>query len=245
MKHLIKFFLSFILFVWFGISSYGQTTNSFPPSGNVGIGTTTPSYKLQVVQDGWKAMFSGSDGYIEIGTNTNFGMIYTDRGKILFNQIITAHDGLFGAYNTSAFQFNTGVTFNSIGTTRMTIANNGNVGIGTTNPTVKLAVNGKIHCVEIKVEPDISVPDYVFNKDYKLWSLNEVADYIQKNKHLPEVPSAAEFKKNGLAVGNMDYMLLRKVEELTLYIIKQQKMIDKQSKRIDQLEESVGNDNNK
>jgi len=75
-------------------------------------------------------------------------------------------------------------------------------------------------------------PDYVFAPDYELRSLDEVAAFIQENQHLPEVPSAAEVAERGIDVGEMNMLLLKKVEELTLYILQQQKEIDELKKAI-------------
>jgi hypothetical protein len=68
--------------------------------------------------------------------------------------------------------------------------------------------------------------DFVFADDYKLRSLDEVEDFIKENKHLPEIPSTEEVHKEGLDLAQMDAKLLQKVEELTLYVIQQQKEID-------------------
>ncbi len=89
----------------------------------------------------------------------------------------------------------------------------------------KLLVNGGILCQQVKVIADVPDADYVFDADYNLMSLDKVADFIQNNKHLPNIPSAVEFKTNGYKVGEMDEMLLRKVEEITLYLIEQNKRI--------------------
>lgn len=102
----------------------------------------------------------------------------------------------------------------------------GNVGIGTTNPSAKLDVNGSIRAERIDVINDVPSADYVFEADYELRSISEVEEFISNHKHLPDVPSAAEFKSRGYSVGEMDEILLRKIEELTLYIIEQQKVID-------------------
>jgi hypothetical protein len=89
----------------------------------------------------------------------------------------------------------------------------------------KLAVNGGILCEVIKVMGDVPNSDFVFNEDYKLKSLAEIEAFVKSNKHLPEIPSADDFKKNGYKVGEMDDMLLRKVEELTLYVIELNKKV--------------------
>jgi hypothetical protein len=101
----------------------------------------------------------------------------------------------------------------------------GNIGIGTTNPTgYKMAVNGGIHAQQVNV--DLSGwSDYVFDKDYHLPTLTETAAYINQNHHLAEIPSAAEITKNGLDLGEMNKLLLKKVEELTLYLIEKDKEI--------------------
>ncbi|KRD06301.1 hypothetical protein ASE21_19205 [Flavobacterium sp. Root901] len=110
----------------------------------------------------------------------------------------------------------------------------GNVGIGTSVPDERLTVRGKIHAQEIKVDMlGALVPDYVFENNYKLRSLNEVENYIQENSHLPEIPSAKEFEKNGVHLAEMNMALLKKVEELTLYAIEQQKSTEKLMKIIE------------
>jgi hypothetical protein len=116
------------------------------------------------------------------------------------------------------------------------IYDNGNVGIGSTNPDQKLTVKGKIHAEEIIV--DLAVPaDYVFQKyytgkselksDYVMPTLAEIESFTKKNNHLPNVPSAQEIQQKGLSLGEMSNALLQKVEELTLYAIEQQKEIDR------------------
>lgn len=101
---------------------------------------------------------------------------------------------------------------------------NGNVGIGTDKPDSKLVVNGNIHAKEIKVSNDIW-PDYVFKSDYKLSDLDEVEQHILKNGHLSGIPSASEVHSNGIDLGEMNGKLLKKIEELTLYLIEQNKKI--------------------
>jgi len=102
----------------------------------------------------------------------------------------------------------------------------GNVGIGTTTPDAKLSVSGQVHAQEVKVSITVPGPDYVFDKDYQLSSLEDIKNYIDQNKHLPEIPSAKEMEKNGVQLGEMNMLLLKKIEELTLHILEQQKQID-------------------
>lgn len=92
----------------------------------------------------------------------------------------------------------------------------------------KLAVNGTIGAKEVVVEKTQTPwPDYVFQKNYKLISLKDVEKYISENSHLPELPSAKEIEQNGINLGETNAILLKKVEELTLYIIEQNKRIEK------------------
>ncbi len=112
------------------------------------------------------------------------------------------------------------------GLVRMVLNSNGYVGIGTSSPDALLAVSGQVHAQEVKVSITVPGPDYVFEKDYKLTSLEEIKNYINQNKHLPEVPSAKEMEKNGVQLGEMNMLLLKKIEELTLYVIEQNKSIN-------------------
>jgi hypothetical protein len=101
----------------------------------------------------------------------------------------------------------------------------GNVGIGVLNPQSRLAVNGTITAQRVKVTAT-GWADFVFDKDYQLPSLKETAAYIAANKHLPGVPTEKEIEKDGQDVGEMNKVLLQKVEELTLQLIKLQQQVD-------------------
>jgi hypothetical protein len=118
----------------------------------------------------------------------------------------------------------------------------GSVGIGTaTLPAgAKLAVNGHIYSTKLKVT-QTGWPDYVFENDYELSNLQDVEAYIKANKHLPGVLSASDVEKDGLDVGDNQVALLKKIEELTLYIIEMKKQIDKQQKEIGELKQLIEN----
>ncbi|WP_131535580.1 hypothetical protein [Pedobacter nototheniae] len=112
-------------------------------------------------------------------------------------------------------------------TDELTLAGNGNVGIGTTTPKEKLSVNGNIRAKEVKVETT-GWPDYVFKSDYVLPTLAETEKYINEKGYLPGMPSAKEVELNGLELGEMNKRLLQKVEELTLHLIEKDKELSKE-----------------
>ncbi|MDU1906113.1 MAG: hypothetical protein E6772_15180 [Dysgonomonas sp.] len=120
------------------------------------------------------------------------------------------------------------------------IFQNGNVSIGQADPTEKLSVNGTIRAKEIKVEPSgwAAWPDYVFHSDYNLRSLKEVKSYIKENNHLPDIPSEAEVKEDGVGLGELTTKLLQKIEELTLYVIQQEEKIEELNNKLSDLENS-------
>lgn len=114
------------------------------------------------------------------------------------------------------------------------VTNKGRVGIGGVSyPDHALEVNGTIRAKEIKVETGWA--DFVFAPDYQLPTLGEVEAHIKEHKHLPGIPTEAEVKKDGANLGEMNVKLLQKVEELTLYMIQQNKEIDSLKKEVQQL----------
>ena len=87
------------------------------------------------------------------------------------------------------------------------------------------SVNGNVRAREVVVNT-ATWSDFVFNKDYKLPDLKTLEKQIKEEKHLPGVPTAEQVQNNGVSVGEMDKILLQKVEELTLYVISLQKQMD-------------------
>jgi hypothetical protein len=115
----------------------------------------------------------------------------------------------------------------------------GNVGIGTFTPTQKLSVNGTVLAKKVKIsQTPADWPDYVFDSSYQLTPLYQVEKYIQQNKHLPDVPSAAAVKKDGVDLGDNQAVLLKKIEELTLYIIEQHKELKSLAQEVKALKEN-------
>jgi len=110
-----------------------------------------------------------------------------------------------------------------------------NVGVGTTNPQSKLAVNGTITAKEVKVT-QTGWSDYVFAEDYRLLPLDELETYVSTEKHLPGIPSAKEVEEKGLAIADTLSKQMQKIEELTLYMIQLKKENEQLKDRITALE---------
>ena len=106
----------------------------------------------------------------------------------------------------------------------LTENSNGNVGIGTDTPKERLSVNGTIRAKEIKVEVS-DWPDYVFHHDYSLPLLTDVEKFIHEHKHLPDFPSAVIAEEEGVNLGQMNKLLLKQIEELTLHLIQMEKRL--------------------
>lgn len=191
----------------------------------VGIGTDNPQSMLHVV-----------DGNILI-SQTSSDAPGSRNGSVLFGKDINPSTCPLGEWGIEYLDnetnyFDGGLNFWKVYTDQSSgfnygffIRNDGNIGIGTSSPQSKLAVNGTITAKEIEVTLT-GFPDYVFKSDYPLKSLTEVEEYIKQVGHLPEVPSAEEVEKDGLKVGEMNAILLKKVEELTLYMISLKKEIE-------------------
>lgn len=184
-----------------------------PNGGNVGIGTITPEAKLHTSGD--RVMFTRSGG--------EHNLLFGDESARYFS-LYTPE----GAGRATLRNYTNNINI-------ITFLQEGNVGIGIDAPQEKLSVNGKIRAKEIKVET-ANWPDYVFADDYQQQTLPELEKFIKENKHLPEVPSAKELEQDGVALGEMNKILLKKIEELTLHLIEKDKNLTELTKRIERLE---------
>lgn len=187
-------------------------------NGSVGISTITPTSRLHIVANSSTAY---AQLFLEESDN--------DYARLNFKTTNAVNSGnnfwTIATYNANTRSSEKMNFYNNATGDLMTITGEGNVGIGTTNPTYKLSVNGNIRSKEVIVETGWA--DYVFDEKYKLAPLQEVEKFIQQNNHLPNIPSAKEVEEKGLSVGDMQKRMMEKIEELTLYVIEQQKEIEK------------------
>jgi len=188
-----------------------NSTGLIVGNGNVGIGTTDPKEKLHVAGDAVRVTDSSAE--------------------IQFDQTNVSPNGdwLFKTFG-NGLRIRVGDVDTDSWSEKVTILNNGRVGIGTVDPSAKLEVNGG----NIKVTggsfiddgTTLSVPDYVFDSEYDLESLLEVEKFILEYKHLKGLPDMDDTEGWAeLSMQDRDMKLLEKIEELTLYIIELEKKV--------------------
>ena len=208
---------------------------NFTPAGNVGIGTYQPAQMLHVVNGNVLISRTPSISNRAPGSRN---------GSLLFGDVIDANTqygnwGIEYMNDPNHPEYGQGLNFwQPSGANQLTanyrlfLADNGNIGIKTNNPQAELAVNGTVLAKAVRVNISATYwPDYVFGNDYKMMTISELESYVNENKHLPGIPSASEVEKEGsVDLGEMNTLLLQKVEELTRYIIDLQKQIDELKK---------------
>lgn len=218
---------SFPNYLRFSVSNNGKGPDMFLNSnGFLGMGYTDPQVKLHIRAStaGELIRLEGENPLIQLRRSTGL-LSYEDVGFIQ-----TSTDNIRIGTNSSntlgKFVVRTG------GADRLFIDASGNVSIGTSSVAsgYRVSINGKAICEELKVQLSGNWPDYVFQKEYALMPLPQLEEFIQANKHLPNIPKAAEVEKSGIEVGDMQKRMMEKIEELTLYIIDLQKQVDELKK---------------
>jgi hypothetical protein len=126
--------------------------------------------------------------------------------------VSSSDNGIF-IYPTTQFKFGLSIRMNSLTDNAIQV-----MGSNGTTRNFSVKANGEVYARKYTTTLD-DIPDYVFNSDYELMTFQELRDFISTNRHLPNVPSAKEYKETGVDLGEMNRVLLEKVEELTLYLL--------------------------
>jgi len=206
-------------------------------SERVGIGNVNPQTKLDV-SGSFRAQSANIDNTIiadEISAN-----IATINKNLSTDDFVANTATIANTLSAGAFAANSAVISGAFGSNSATISgalsantatisgalNANSATVSGTLATNKLRVADLLCAKEIKVNLTPCWPDYVFKKNYNLMPLQELEQFVNKNHHLPEIPSAATVEENGIELGEMNAKFLKKIEELTLYIIDLQKQID-------------------
>lgn len=212
---------------WTGWMQHIQVNSS----GNVGLGTNSPGNKVS---------------FAEVNLTTEAtGITWYSPAPTQYGIHRTAGDWVTPDYQQLRLGFATGIIIdpgNGYGKSYLDVKGNGirvtegAVGIGLTDVKgYKLAVGGAAVAEKIVVKQQANWPDFVFDSAYRLTPLNQVEAYIKENKHLPDVPSAAAVDQEGINIGDNQAALLKKIEELTLYIIQQHKEIQELKTKVEKL----------
>lgn len=208
--------------------------------GNFGIGTSSPQSKLEVQSSGAihsiyptlvvKDISNRGTIFLESSTDNPTDFIFKNNNR--FSWSISTR----GSSENYSLRIHPSINGTSFSAPLLSLQTSGSVGIGTTfTGSHKLAVDGSIGAREVIVEA-FSWSDFVFEKDYHLLPLEEVEKYIEKNGHLPDIPDEEEVLNNGINLGEMNVKLLQKIEELTIYLIKQNRELKSASQKIEELQ---------
>jgi hypothetical protein len=238
-----------------GVGNSTLGSGSLVGDFNVAVGTSAlryiqvGSYNTILGGESFRSLAKGSNN-INVG-HSNARLITSGNNNIFIGSFITP-------YNTTAPE-------NELNIGNWIVGNNGTIGIGqftTQLPADGIAPDGQKYKLFVKdgirterVKVDIAAnngwADYVFEKNYKLMPLNDLAQFIDENGHLPEVPTIEEAIKNGIELKEMNILLLKKVEELTLHLIDQNKQLldqknqlKKQNEDIEKLKNQINSQNN-
>jgi hypothetical protein len=226
------------LFYYDGAQFLYPPNITFTKDGNTGIGRDNAQSRLDV-----NGNIQISNASIPMGLMTEYAGTTTPvlNLSVNFREPNKSNTYLGGAMRIDArsatltplFQFLKRSAGSGTEDVLMAIQENGNVGIGTIDTKgYKLAVNGTAIFTKAVVKAYGSWPDYVFDSAYPLLPLPQLKEFIKKNRHLPEIPSAKEIEENGIDLGTGQAALLKKIEELTLYILEQEARLQKLEQKV-------------
>lgn len=251
--------------LWTGYDGINAALTMLKQNNFVGIGTITPTARLEVLDDNGyeqvKAVGSSARSGFYTQTTSAYGqsnlIVGSERGFSSYGAFLVGgsqnqYSTLFGlprsdrAFLVADGGFNLGLgigtltaqpmIFGTNNAERARLDANGNLSIGSTSSHgFKLSVNGSGLFTRLVVKQYSAWPDYVFAKDYQLMKLSDLEKYIDLHHHLPDIPTEVEVEKMGLDVGSNQATLLKKIEELTLYLIDQNKTILKLQKEVMEL----------
>lgn len=204
--------------------------NIFPATGNVGVGTLAPEDAIHIQRTvSGPVVFKVDNPGVAGNSHSVFVMKNGGVGDLRM-QWVSAGVGTWymGLDKSDESKLKFAWNNASLVGSHFTIKKSGEVGIGTDNPTLPLSVNGKIESEEIEVVVD--VPDYVFEEDYALFSLPQLEQFIQKNKHLPNIQSVSDAQNNRggyVRLGEFSAGILENLETTILHVIEMNKKIEK------------------
>ena len=197
------------------------------PQVNVGINTTVPRVNLDVFGTTYSHRLALSSDPLTFNEKLKIGGFSPSNSSNLFVIHNTANE-LFSFSNQGTMNLNGRFIINSFNSTPLIIQSS-------TEKILQLESDGLLRTRRIKIDQD-SWADYVFENDYELMNLKKLESFIKTNKHLPGVPTTDEVKKEGIDLAELNALLLKKIEELVLYTIQQQKEIDALNKKFESLD---------
>lgn len=229
-----KSILVIIQLLFVCVSAYAQWTTTgtvTSTTNNVGIGTATPDAPLDI---NGISLMAGGNANLDTVINPNRSLSFLENsGKLLIGWNRTGGAGEIDLISNQGGGDIGGIAFynhlnNGTEKQLMWLTGDGALMIGSSRGNTgnnKLAVGGGVIAESVTVKLQSNWPDFVFKNNYQLPSLRDVKTYIAQYRHLPEIPSQADVAKDGINIGEMDNMLLKKVEELTLYLIEKDEEI--------------------
>ncbi len=203
----------------------GYTRLYISGNGNVGIGTTSPTQKLQVA------------GNLLLDSDNQGSIIFTGTGTSELSRFMRL---LNSPEHATASGLKAGGVlvadnYEFANPSKNDLIVKGKVSIGTAKTDAALTVAGNVHAKEVKVTVTAGA-DFVFDEAYQLPALRETEAYVKKHKHLPGIAPAKQMEMVGVNLGEMNILLLQKIEELTLHVIEQEKKLREQQHKVSELE---------